>query len=95
MTLRLIVKIKKGGIKGMIYPNLLAEISRVNLSVPKLAEAINMSANTLYPKLNGLREFKLDEMENIKSCLLELAAAKGLEIDSNLEYLFSRDYSAK
>jgi len=79
----------------MIYPNLAAEVARAGLSYPKLAEAIGINVNTLYPKLNGIREFKLSEMEDIKNYFSKVAEEKGTQIDTSLEYLFKRDYSAK
>ena len=79
----------------MVYPNLSAEITRAGLTVPKFADAVGFSVNTLYPKLKGIREFKLSEMEDIKNYFSKVAEEKGMQIDTSLEYLFKRDYSAK
>lgn len=73
-----------------IYPNLNAEVYRLNLSYPKLADALDMNLNTLYSKVKGLREFKLDEVEEIQHFLKERGKERGLDIDVSQEYLFKK-----
>ena len=64
-----------------MFQNLQAEMARRNLTGRALAKMINVTELTLYNKLNGQREFKLNEMERIKSVL---------RTDASLEYLFKR-----
>lgn len=64
-----------------MFQNLQAEMARRNLTGRALAKMIGVTELTLYNKLNGQREFKLKEMEAIKSIL---------KTDASMEYLFKR-----
>ncbi len=64
-----------------MFQNLQAEMARRKLTGRALAKMIDVTELTLYNKLNGQREFKLNEMEKIKSVL---------RTDAPLEYLFKR-----
>jgi len=64
-----------------MFQNLQAEMARRNLTGRALAKMIGVTELTLYNKLNGQREFKLNEMETIKGIL---------RTDAPMEYLFKR-----
>lgn len=64
-----------------MFQNLQAEMARRNLTGRALAKMVGVTELTLYNKLNGQREFKLNEMETIKSVL---------RTDAPMEYLFKR-----
>ena len=64
-----------------MYNNLQAEMARRNLTGRSLANLIGITELTMYNKLNGISEFKLNEMEAIKSVM---------RIDAPFEYLFKR-----
>lgn len=64
-----------------MFQNLQAEMARRNLTGRALAKMVGVTELTLYNKLNGQREFKLNEMEAIKSVL---------RTDAPMEYLFKR-----
>lgn len=55
--------------------DLRAEIARNNLSIPKLAELINVDKKTLYSRMNGETNFKQDEISAIAK-VLELTSEK-------------------
>ncbi len=63
-----------------MYRNLEAEIVRKGLTQKKLADLINCNVSTLSLKLNGKREFTLDEAKKIKTVL---------NVDIPLDDLFS------
>lgn len=49
--------------------DLRAEIARNNLSIPKLAELINIDKKTLYSRMNGETNFKQEEISAIAKVL--------------------------
>lgn len=55
--------------------DLRAEIARNNLSIPKLAELINVDKKTLYSRMNGETNFKQEEISAIAK-VLELTSEK-------------------
>lgn len=63
----------------MNYNDLKAEIARANLSIPKLAEAINIDKKTLYSRMHGDTNFDQKEISEI-SKVLNLSADKILNI---------------
>lgn len=69
-----------------MYANLRAEMARRGTSVASLAKACNIATTTLYAKLKGDSEFKLDDMESIKH-YLDSVSGKNF----TLEYLFQRE----
>lgn len=70
----------------MMYSNLRAEMSRYGVSVSDLAKACDIAPTTLYSRLKGTLEFRLNDMEKIKKYL---DSVSGKEFA--LEYLFSRE----
>lgn len=64
-----------------MFDNLKAELARRGLDGKKLANLTGIHINTMYKKLNGEHEFKLNEMELIKAVL---------RTDAPYEYLFKR-----
>ena len=64
-----------------MFDNLKAELARRGLDGTKLANLTGIHINTMYKKLNGEHEFKLNEMELIKAIL---------RTDAPYEYLFKR-----
>lgn len=63
----------------MNYNDLKAEIARANLSIPKLAEAMNIDKKTLYSRMHGDTNFDQQEIAII-SKILNLSADKILNI---------------
>lgn len=61
------------------YNDLKAEIARANLSIPKLAEAMNIDKKTLYSRMHGDTNFDQQEIAII-SKILNLSADKILNI---------------
>ncbi len=63
--------------------DLKAEIARKNLSIPKLADLINVDKKTLYSRINGEKSFKQEEIS---------AIAKVLELSSEqIMFIFFAD----
>lgn len=48
-----------------VYPNLCAELSKVDISVPRLAEKLNIPVDVAYSKLRGDSPWLLPEAVNI------------------------------
>ena len=71
--------------KSNNFPNLVAELARVNMSKPELAVAIGMSVSTMYGKFKGDTDWTLDDMDAIKA-VLESRGCK----ETSLDYLFGR-----
>ncbi len=71
--------------KSNNFPNLVAELARINMSKPELAVAIGMSVSTMYGKFKGDTDWTLDDMDAIKA-LLESRGCK----ETSLDYLFGR-----
>lgn len=51
----------------MIYPNLEAELARLEIKKVELAKLIGKSPNTIYSKLNGKTELTLSEARLIRA----------------------------
>ena len=64
-----------------MFANLQAEMARRSITGRALAKMIGVQELTMYNKLNGTTEFKLSEMEAIKTAL---------KTDVNMDYLFKR-----
>lgn len=64
-----------------MFQNLQAEMARRKLTGRELAKVLGFSEVTFYNKMNGHREWKLKEMEQIKGAL---------NTDASYEYLFKR-----
>lgn len=64
-----------------MFQNLRAELVKRNLDIRKLAKKMPISEISLYNKMSGTTEFKLNEMEIIK---------EALETEAPFEYLFKR-----
>lgn len=64
-----------------MFQNLQAEMARRNLKGRDLAKMLGITEVTLYNKMNGLREWKLKEMEQIKGIM---------RTDAPFDYLFKR-----
>ena len=64
-----------------MFENLRAEFVRRHLDTRKVATLMPISEVSLYNKINGTTEFKLNEMELIKRIL---------KTDASLDYLFKR-----
>ena len=71
--------------KSNNFPNLVAELARINMSKPELAVAIGMSVSTVYGKFKGDTDWTLDDMDAIKA-VLESRGCK----ETSLDYLFGR-----
>jgi len=71
--------------KSNNFPNLVAELARINMSKPELAGAIGMSVSTMYGKFKGDTDWTLDDMDAIKA-VLESRGCK----ETSLDYLFGR-----
>lgn len=70
---------------NVLFPNLLAELARVNMSKTGLAKAVGISITSIYYKFNGNIDWTLDDMDAIKSVL----EGKGGQ-ELSLDYLFKR-----
>lgn len=64
-----------------MFQNLQAEMARRNLKGRDLAKMLNVTEVTFYNKMHGTREWKLNEMEQIKGIM---------RTDAPLDYLFKR-----
>lgn len=64
-----------------MFQNLQAEMARRKMTGRELSKALGFSEATWYNKINGQREWKLDEMERIKGIM---------RTDAPFEYLFKR-----
>lgn len=64
-----------------MFQNLQAEMVRRNLTGRDLAKLLGITEVTLYNKMNGMREWKLNEMEQIKGIM---------RTDAPYDYLFKR-----
>lgn len=64
-----------------MFQNLQAEMARRNLTGRDLAKLLGITEVTLYNKMNGMREWKLNEMEQIKGIM---------RTDAPYDYLFKR-----
>lgn len=73
--------------KKVIYPNLVAELARNGLTIPKLADRLGMSRTNLYNKLWGNTNLTLTDITTIKELLNELNSNGGY----TLEYLFEQE----
>lgn len=69
---------------GKRYSNLLAELTRADLSPTTVAEAIGVSVPAYYSRLNGTTKFKLADMTAIQD-LIKKTTDKLLSLD----YLFT------
>lgn len=69
-----------------MYSNLRAEMARYGVSVANLAKACDIAQTTLYSRLKGTLEFRLNDMEKIKKYI---DSVSGKEF--TLEYLFNRE----
>ena len=65
-----------------MYPNLRAEMARAGMTAATLSKLMRISNPTLANKLNGKRDFSLEEARIIK---------KILKCDVPIEELFQRD----
>lgn len=65
-----------------MFPNLIAEMARMKLSIKSLSEITGINYETLKLKFRGITEFKLCEM---------LAIKKKVFPDKTLDYLFATE----
>lgn len=72
--------------KLVVFFNLEAELARLRIKKPELADDIGLGRSTFYSKMNGSYDFYLREMEAIKE-ILEEKGGKPLTLD----YLFSKE----
>jgi len=70
---------------NLLFPNLCAELARLNMSKTELANEIGMSVSSLYGKFNGATDWSLEDMDAIKRAL----ERKGGQ-ETSLDYLFRR-----
>ena len=70
---------------NVLFPNLLAEIARLNMSKTELAKSAGMSISSIYGKFNGNIDWTLEDMDAIKN-VLETKGGQELSLD----YLFRR-----
>ena len=69
---------------GAVYPNLINEMARQDITVTDMAKLLNVSQATIYRRLNGKSDFLLREA--VKICQYfdnENAAELFLRLDSN------------
>lgn len=71
--------------KDVLFPNLLAELARLNISKTWLARKTGISVTSIYSKFNGGTDWTLEDMDAIKNVLEEEC---GQEL--SLDYLFRR-----
>lgn len=71
--------------KDVLFPNLLAELARLNISKTWLARRTGISVTSIYSKFNGSTDWTLEDMDAIKNVLEEEC---GQEL--SLDYLFRR-----
>ena len=64
-----------------MYPNLKAELARINMSMKDLAKAIKMPYSTLVDKVAGRSEFTFQEAVDIR---------KAIGVDIPLDELFKK-----
>lgn len=72
--------------KKVLYPNLMAEMARLGLTITSLADKLGMSRTNLYNKLYGVTNFTLKDITAIQE-VLKAADSNG---DYTLDYLFSK-----
>lgn len=70
---------------NVLFPNLLAELARVNMSKTGLARMTKISVTSVYSKFNGSTDWTLEDMDAIKN-VLEREGGQELSLD----YLFRR-----
>lgn len=70
---------------NVLFPNLVAELARINMSKTELAGMASISVSSIYGKFNGITEWTLDDMDAIKQ-VLENEGGQELSLD----YLFRR-----
>lgn len=70
---------------NVLFPNLVAELARINMSKTELAGMASISVSSIYGKFNGITEWTLDDMDAIKH-VLENEGGQELSLD----YLFRR-----
>ena len=70
---------------NLLFPNLCAELARLNMSKTELANEIGMAVSSIYGKFNGATDWTLEDMDAIKRAL---EAHGGQE--TSLDYLFRR-----
>ncbi len=64
-----------------MFPNLLAEMARKGIFIKDLSECVGIDRSTMSLKMNGIREFKLNEMKVIKDTFFP---------DLTYDYLFEK-----
>ena len=70
---------------NVLFPNLLAELARLNISKTGLARMTGISVTSIYSKFNGITDWTLEDMDAIKHVLEDEG---GQEL--SLDYLFRR-----
>lgn len=70
---------------NVLFPNLLAELARLNISKTGLARMTKISVTSIYGKFNGITDWTLEDMDAIKK-VLEHEGGQELTLD----YLFRR-----
>ena len=78
-------EITKGKKTNVLFPNLVAELARINMSKIELAGLANISVSSIYGKFNGNTDWTLEDMDAIKHVLEN----KG-DQELSLDYLFRR-----
>lgn len=68
----------------MNIPELRAEMARQKISIPKLADLINMNKSNLYPRMRGETPFNQKDIANI-------AKALNLSNDKIMEIFFTEE----
>lgn len=71
--------------KDVLFPNLRAELARLNISKIGLARMTGISVTSVYSKFNGSTDWTLEDMDAIKN-VLEKECGQELSLD----YLFWR-----
>lgn len=71
---------------NQLFPNLIAELARVNMSKSELAHEAGLSVSSVYAKCNGKAQWRLTEMEKISN-VLEMHGAQ----EASINYLFKKN----
>lgn len=75
------------GVKKItLYPNLMAELARADISLTKLAALMGMTRANLYNKVKGKTTFTLRDITLIQ----EILRANDKDGDLSLDYLFAK-----
>lgn len=67
------------------FPNLLAELARLNITKIELGKRAGICVSSIYAKFNGEHDWTLREMQSVRDVLSE-----GSDEELTLDYLFKK-----